>query len=60
MLCGQHMIAGIGLHGSSIKNKGKVVPAMQVVLGGGLRADGTGLAAEKSHKTANQKNPGSF
>lgn len=45
--CGQHMIAGIGLHGSSIKNDGKVVPAMQVVLGGGLRADGTGLAAEK-------------
>jgi len=58
--CGQHMIAGIGLHGSSIKNKGKVVPAMQVVLGGGLRADGIGLAAEKVIKLPTKRIPEAF
>lgn len=58
--CGQHMIAGIGLHGSSIKNAGKVVPAMQVVLGGGLRADGTGLAAEKVIKLPTKRIPEAF
>jgi sulfite reductase (ferredoxin) len=58
--CGQHMIAGIGLHGSSIKNAGKVVPAMQVVLGGGLRADGTGLAAEKVIKLPTKRIPQAF
>ena len=36
--CGQHMIAQIGFHGSSIKHKGRVVPAMQVVMGGGLES----------------------
>lgn len=45
--CGQHMIANIGFHGSSIKNEGKVVPALQVVLGGGFGDDGKGRIAEK-------------
>ncbi|WP_235298359.1 nitrite/sulfite reductase [Portibacter marinus] len=34
--CGQHMAASIGLHGSSIKVDGRILPAMQVVLGGGV------------------------
>lgn len=34
--CGQHMAASIGLHGSSIKVDGRVLPAMQIVLGGGV------------------------
>ena len=34
--CGQHMAANIGFHGSSIKKRPLVIPAMQVVLGGGI------------------------
>ncbi len=34
--CGQHMAASIGLHGSSIKVGGRILPAMQIVLGGGV------------------------
>ena len=33
--CGQHGLAHIGFHGSSVKANGKVVPAVQVMLGGG-------------------------
>ena len=33
--CGQHMIANIGLHGSSIKKGDLVIPAMQILLGPG-------------------------
>ncbi|WP_027000698.1 nitrite/sulfite reductase [Eisenibacter elegans] len=32
--CGQHSIAAIGFHGSSLKHGGKVVPAVQVMIGG--------------------------
>jgi sulfite reductase (ferredoxin) len=55
--CGQHMIAGIGFHGSSLKNGERVVPAMQVVLGGGVRPDGTGLIAEKVIKIPSRRIP---
>lgn len=34
--CGQHMAASIGFHGSSFKNGDQVVPALQIVLGGGV------------------------
>ena len=33
--CGQHGMAAIGFHGSSLKSKGKVLPALQVLIGGG-------------------------
>ncbi|MEQ8239513.1 MAG: nitrite reductase [Cyclobacteriaceae bacterium] len=45
--CGQHMVANIGFHGSSIKNGSKIIPAMQVVLGGGVDPDGKGFIANK-------------
>lgn len=45
--CGQHMIANIGFHGSSIKHNEKVVPALQVVIGGGQSPEGEGLIADK-------------
>ena len=45
--CGQHMIANIGFHGSSIKHGNKVVPALQVVIGGGITENGEGLIADK-------------
>lgn len=46
--CGQHGIASIGFHGSSIKDKkGGVLPALVVLLGGAKLNDGRGLVAEK-------------
>jgi sulfite reductase (ferredoxin) len=55
--CGQHMAASIGLHGSSIKRGALVVPAMQVVLGGGVDRDGNGLIADKIVKVPTKKVP---
>ncbi len=46
--CGQHGLAGIGLHGSTIKDKsGKVMPALVVLLGGGKVKDGEGIISDK-------------
>jgi len=45
--CGQHMAANIGFHGSSIKKLDKVIPAMQIVLGGGFDKNGKPLIAER-------------
>lgn len=55
--CGQHMIANIGFHGSSIKNGDKVVPAMQVVIGGGIESDHQGYIAEKIIKIPTKRIP---
>lgn len=55
--CGQHMIANIGFHGSSIKNGDKVVPAMQVVIGGGIEPDHQGYIAEKVIKIPTKRIP---
>lgn len=55
--CGQHMIANIGFHGSSIKNGDKVVPAMQVVIGGGIEPDHHGYIAEKVIKIPTKRIP---
>jgi len=45
--CGQHGLAHIGFHGSSLKAGAKVLPSVQVLLGGGTVGDGVGRAAEK-------------
>jgi sulfite reductase (ferredoxin) len=45
--CGQHGLAHIGFHGSSLKAGVKVLPSVQVLLGGGTVGDGVGRAAEK-------------
>lgn len=55
--CGQHMAANIGLHGSSIKNGALVVPALQVVLGGGVDPSGKGFIAEKVIKLPTKRIP---
>ncbi len=55
--CGQHMAANIGFHGSSIKNGKLVIPALQVVLGGGVDADGKGFVAEKIIKLPSKRIP---
>ena len=40
--CGQHSVGNIGFHGSSIKNGAAVMPALQVLLGGGFNGAGDG------------------
>jgi sulfite reductase (ferredoxin) len=46
--CGQHGLAAIGFHGSTIKDKqGKVLPALVVLLGGGTLKDGEGIISDK-------------
>ncbi len=56
--CGQHGMAQIGFHGSSLKSKDKkVMPALQVLLGGGTIGDGIGRAAEKIIKVPSKRGP---
>jgi sulfite reductase beta subunit-like hemoprotein/uncharacterized protein (UPF0332 family) len=46
--CGQHGLASIGFHGSTIKDKqGKVMPALVVLLGGGKLKNGDGIISDK-------------
>jgi sulfite reductase (ferredoxin) len=45
--CGQHGLAHIGFHGSSLKADKRVLPSVQVLLGGGTVGDGVGRAADK-------------
>jgi len=53
--CGQHGLAHIGFHGSSLKANGKVVPAVQVLLGGGTVGNGLGRIAEKVLKVPSKR-----
>lgn len=55
--CGQHGLAHIGFHGSSIKAGTNVVPALQLVLGGGATGSGNGRASEKIIKVPSKRAP---
>ncbi|MGE0568099.1 MAG: HEPN domain-containing protein [Bacteroidia bacterium] len=55
--CGQHGLAQIGFHGSSIKVNGKTAPAAQVLLGGGTLGNGNGRVAEKVIKVLSRRVP---
>ncbi|MCB0632347.1 MAG: HEPN domain-containing protein, partial [Lewinella sp.] len=55
--CGQHMAAQIGFHGSSIKREDLVIPAMQIVLGGGVSPQGIGSTADKVIKLPTKRIP---
>ena len=55
--CGQHGLASIGFHGSSIKNGLNVLPAIQVMLGGGVNSDGEGEIAERVIKVPSKRGP---
>ena len=55
--CGQHMVANIGFHGSSIKKDGLVIPALQVVIGGGVDKEGKGFIADKVIKLPSKRIP---
>lgn len=53
--CGQHSIANIGFHGSSIKKGPNVLPALQVMLGGGTEGNGNGIVADKVIKVPSKR-----
>lgn len=55
--CGQHAMAAIGFHGSSMKVGKLVAPALQVLLGGGPTGDGAGLASDKVIKVPSKRGP---
>ncbi len=58
--CGQHSVANIGYHGSSLKNGAYVLPALQVLLGGGFNGKGEGLIADKVIKVPTKRGPDSL
>ncbi len=55
--CGQHSMAHIGFHGSSLKAAGKVLPALQVLLGGGTLGNGAGRISDKVIKVPSKRGP---
>lgn len=55
--CGQHMAANIGFSGSSIKVGNLVIPAMQVILGGGVDPKGNARIGDKVVKIPTKRIP---
>ncbi len=55
--CGQHGLAQIGFHGSSFKVGDNVIPALQVLLGGGTIGNGEGRISDKIIKVASKRAP---
>lgn len=55
--CGQHSIAAIGFYGMSVKKDKLVIPAFQVLLGGGNFGDGNGRFADKIIKIPSKRGP---
>lgn len=55
--CGQHSLAQIGFHGSSFKVGANVIPALQVLLGGGTLGNGKGRISDKVIKVASKRGP---
>jgi len=53
--CGQHGVAHIGLHGSSIKVEKNTAPALQILLGGGRLGNGEGRIADKVIKLPSKR-----
>lgn len=55
--CGQHTIANIGFQGMTLKADGKVAPATQLLLGGGILGNGSGRFADKVLKCPSKRVP---
>lgn len=55
--CGQHSLAQIGFHGSSLKVGTSVIPAAQIMLGGGSLGDGLGRVSERVIKIPSKRVP---
>lgn len=58
--CGQHMASSFGFHGSSIKRNDMVIPAMQVIVGGGIDKAGVGFIGDKVIKLPTKRIPESI
>lgn len=55
--CGQHGMAAIGFHGSSLKANGQVLPALQVLVGGAVLGSGDARIADKIVKVPSKRGP---
>lgn len=55
--CGQHTLAQIGFQGMTVKSNGKIAPATQILLGGGVLGNGTGRFADKLLKVPSKRTP---
>lgn len=55
--CGQHTLAQIGFQGMTVKSNGKIAPATQILLGGGVLGNGTGRFADKVLKVPAKRTP---
>jgi sulfite reductase (ferredoxin) len=55
--CGQHGMASVGFHGSSLKAKGQVVPALQVLIGGAVLGSGDARISDKVIKVPSKRAP---
>ncbi len=58
--CGQHSIANIGFQGMTIKKGAFVMPAVQVLLGGGFNFEGEASIADKVVKVPSKVAPDAF
>ncbi len=58
--CGQHSMAGIGFHGSTLKVGNAVAPALQILLGGGVLGNGEAVFAQKVIKIPSRRGPNSL
>lgn len=58
--CGQHSIANIGFQGMSIKKGAIVMPALQILLGGGFDSEGMPSIADKVVKVPAKRAPEAF
>ena len=55
--CGQHTLAHVGFQGMTVRSNGKVAPATQILLGGGVLGNGTGRFADKVLKVPSKRTP---
>lgn len=55
--CAQHSACQIGFHGSSLKKGAAVLPALQVMLGGGIEGNGLGSIGDKVIKVPSRRGP---
>lgn len=58
--CGQHNMAHIGFQGMTIKSGAFIVPALQVLLGGGVIGNGQGRFSDKVVKVPSKRGPESL
>lgn len=58
--CGQHSAANIGLQGMTIKKGALVMPALQILLGGGFDGENNWTIADKIVKVPSKQAPDAF